>query len=95
MDFEKGENRFYKNDNDGKTIAEITYVPTGEDKVIADHTFVDPSLRGQGIAEQLVDRLVQEMKVENKTIIPVCPYVSSLFERKPEKYQKIAAEASK
>lgn len=94
MDFEKGDNRFYKNDDDGNMIAEITYVPTGEDKVIADHTFVDPSLRGQGIAEQLVDRLVHEMETENKTIIPVCPYVSSLFERKPEKYQKMTAEVS-
>lgn len=95
MDFEKGDNRFYKNDDNGKMIAEITYVPTGDNKVIADHTFVDPSLRGQGIAEQLVDRLVQEMETEHKTIIPVCPYVSSLFERKPEKYQKIVAEVNK
>lgn len=92
MDFKKGENRFYKKDEKGKLIAEITYVPTGEDKVIADHTFVDPSLRGQGIAEKLVERLVLEMETENKKIIPVCSYVTSLFERKPEKYNHIKAE---
>ena len=92
MEFEKGDNRFYKNDENGKLIAEITYVPSGEDKVLVDHTFVDPSLRGQGIAEQLVDRAVQEMKTENKKIVPVCPYVVSLFERKPEKYQDIIAK---
>lgn len=92
MEFEKGDNRFYKNDENGKLIAEITYVPSGEDKVLVDHTFVDPSLRGQGVAEQLVDRAVQEMKTENKKIVPVCPYVVSLFERKPEKYQEIIAK---
>lgn len=92
MEFEKGDNRFYKNDENGKLIAEITYVPSGEDKVLVDHTFVDPSLRGQGVAEQLVDRAVQEMKMENKKIVPVCPYVVSLFERKPEKYQEIIAK---
>ena len=92
MDFEKGDNRFYKNDENGKMIAEITYVPSGEDKVLVDHTFVDPSLRGQGVAEQLVDRAVEEMKAEGKKIVPVCPYVVSLFERKPEKYHDIIAK---
>ncbi|MCD8505683.1 MAG: N-acetyltransferase [Alkalibacterium thalassium] len=35
------------------------------------HTFVDPSLRGQGVAEQLVDRVVEEMQKEQKKIKPV------------------------
>lgn len=92
MEFEKGDNRFYKNDESGKMIAEITYIPSGEDKVLVDHTFVDPSLRGQGVAEQLVDRTVQEMETEGKKMVAVCPYVVSLFERKPDKYQDIIAK---
>ncbi|MFL2099458.1 GNAT family N-acetyltransferase [Desemzia sp. FAM 23991] len=92
MEFEKGDNRFYKNDESGKMIAEITYIPSGEDKVLVDHTFVDPSLRGQGVAEQLVDRTVQEMETEGKKMVAVCPYVVSLFERKSDKYQDIIAK---
>ena len=92
MDFEKAENRFYKNNEDGKRIAEVTYVPSGEDKVILDHTFVDPSLRGQGIAEELVNRVVKEMQTENKKIIPLCPYAKTLFERKPNIYGSIQVE---
>ena len=92
MEFTKGENRFYKEEN-GKTIAEITYKPIDEDKIDADHTFVDPSLRGQGIAEQLVDRLVEEMENENKAIVATCPYVKSLFNKKEEKYKDINANA--
>lgn len=92
MEFIKGDNRFYQNDESGKLIAEITYVPSGDDKVLVDHTFVDPSLRGQGVAEQLVDRTVQEMEMKGKKIVPVCPYVVSLFERKPEKYQDIVVK---
>lgn len=91
MDFEKNENRFLKNDKDGKMIAEVTYVPSGDDKVILDHTFVDPSLRGQGVAEELVNRVVEEMRAENKKIIPLCPYAKTLFERKPEIYADIQA----
>lgn len=89
MEFEKSGNRFYKNDEKGKMIAEVTYVPAGEEKVILDHTFVDPSLRGQGIAHQLVDRVVEEMQKEHKKIVPLCPYAKVLFEREPEKYSDI------
>ena len=53
-----------------------------ETKSQFDHTFVDPSLRGQGVAEQLVDRVVEEMEKENKKIIASCPYVVELFKRK-------------
>ncbi len=90
MEFTKGENRFYK-EEDGKLVAEITYVPK-INSVEVDHTFVDPSLRGQGVAEKLVDRVVEEMEKENKKIVAVCPYVVTLFERKPEKYASIIAD---
>ena len=89
MDFSKGNNRFYKEEK-GKLLAEITWVPQG-DTVAVDHTFVDPSLRGQGVAEQLVDRVVEEMQKEQKKIKPVCPYVVELFKRKPDKYEHVQA----
>ncbi len=91
MEFLKGENRIYVENEDGEEIAEITYKPTGDDVVDADHTFVDPSLRGQGVAEKLVDELMEQMEGEGKKINPVCPYIVKLFERKPDKYGDIAA----
>ena len=89
MEFIKGDHRFYQENEEGKIIAEITYKTIDENTVDASGTFVDESLRGQGIAEQLVDRLVKEMKEEGKKIKPTCPYVVALFERKPDKYQEI------
>ena len=91
-EFVKVGNGYQKQDENGNMIAEITYVPTGEDKVIADHTFVDPSLRGQGMAEKILDHMVGEMRKEGKKIIPLCPYVVTQFKRKPEKYGNIAAK---
>ena len=93
MAFNK-QSKFYQENDEGKEIARITYKPVeGRDAVVdADGTFVDPSLRGQGIAEQLVDRLVTEMEGEGKKIKPTCPYVVKLFERKPDKYGHIQAE---
>lgn len=95
MEFEKEGYRFYKNDESGKLLAEVTYEPNGEDKVSLTHTFVDVSLRGQGVAEQLVDRLAAEMKEEGKKIVPVCSYAVALFKRKSDKYKDIIAKCSK
>lgn len=92
MEFEKDVNRFYKEDEEGKLIAEITYKPISDDVVDADSTFVDPSLRGEGVAEKLVDRLVEEMTAEGKKIHATCPYIVKLFERKEDKYQEINAD---
>lgn len=78
--FKHENGRFYMNDEAGEMIAEITYKYVG-DHIAADHTFVDPKLRGQGIAQKLVDEVVRLARNEKKQIDPVCPYVLRLFER--------------
>lgn len=70
----KDKNQFYIGENVENALAEITFVPTSESKIIIDHTFVSDSLRGQGIALQLVKKVVEYVRVENKKIIPLCPY---------------------
>ncbi|ETI70537.1 GNAT family N-acetyltransferase [Neobacillus vireti] len=91
MDFKKESNRFYKQDETGKLLAEVIYEPNGEQQVLLTHTFVDSSLRGQGVAEQLVDCVVAEMKAEGKKIVPVCSFAVALFKRKPDKYKDVIA----
>ena len=54
----------------GEMDAEITYVPKGEGVIEANHTFVDPSIRGQGVAHQLVDQLADFARKENLKIYP-------------------------
>ncbi|MBC1434995.1 N-acetyltransferase [Listeria rocourtiae] len=91
MEFVKGENRFFKEDENGKLIAEVTWVPSGDSLVILDHTFVDEGLRGQGIASQLVEKVADTMRAEGKKITATCPFAKAEFERKPEKYDDIKA----
>lgn len=42
--------RVFMQDETGKTIAEITFPETSDGVYTIDHTFVDESLRGQGVA---------------------------------------------
>ena len=69
-------------------LAEITFVYTGDELAIIDHTVVDESLKGQGIAKQLVAKVVERMRSENRKIIPLCPFAKAIFDKTPE-YQDI------
>lgn len=77
--FEPG--RFYLLDESKKMIAEVTFKMNKSGGIyLLDHTWVDPSLRGQGIAKKLVDSVVDLALKEGKKIYPVCPYALKLFE---------------
>ena len=84
MEFIKEEKAFRHYNAAGEMDAEITYVPKGEGVIEANHTFVDPSIRGQGVAHQLVDQLADFARKENLKIYPTCPYVVALFEKSTE-----------
>ncbi|USE84902.1 GNAT family N-acetyltransferase [Acinetobacter tibetensis] len=76
---EKGE--FFLNDAEGQCIAEITYIWRDASTIVADHTWVDDSLRGQGVARQLLDVLVEYAREQQLKIVPVCTYVDVMFKR--------------
>ena len=65
MEFIKSYDRIYCEDKDGKLLAEITFPETVDDIVNINHTFVDESLRGQGVAGQLMQAVVDYI-IENK-----------------------------
>ena len=73
--------RFYIENESGHTIAELTYVLTENDAMDITHTFVDPSLRGQGTARQLLDAAAQFARDTNRSIIPTCPYIEAQFNK--------------
>ncbi|WP_172251163.1 GNAT family N-acetyltransferase [Saccharibacillus deserti] len=69
----------------GQVIGEITYAEGPEpDTWMANHTYVDPEYRGGSIAKTLLERLVEEARLEDKRIFPVCSYVRAQFKRNPE-----------
>jgi predicted GNAT family acetyltransferase len=80
--YEKG--RIYLNDEGGNMIAEVTYTEDQPNVYIIDHTFVDPVLRGQGIASKLVAEVVLKARREGRKIIPLCPFAKREFENKSE-----------
>ena len=60
--FQTEQNRIYLEDGDGRLLAEITFPETALGVYTVDHTFVDSSLRGQGIASKLVQAAIDEIQ---------------------------------
>ena len=71
-------------ERDGRHIAEITYQYQNDATIVADHTWVDNSLRGQGVARQLLDVLVAFAREKQLKIVPTCSYVDVMFQREAE-----------
>ena len=63
---------------------ELTFSKLGENTLIADHTGVPESLRGQGVGKALVERLVADAREQGFKIVPLCPFVKAQYGRHPE-----------
>lgn len=87
-DIEKSENgskgRFYIQESNGKLIAEMTYSKAGKEKIIIDHTEVNPDYRGQKLGEKLLLVAVSHARDNDLSIIPLCPFAKATFQKNNE-----------
>lgn len=84
MEFKHESNRIFLENEEGKTIAEVTFPEVSDNKVNINRTFVDGSLRGQGVADKLLTELAAELKSKNKKALATCSYAVTWFEKHPE-----------
>ena len=87
--FNIADNRIFMNDENGKTIAEVTFPNLDDNTIIIDHTFVDDSLRGQGIAAKLMLEVIKYAKENNKNIKATCSYALMWFEKNKDEYKDL------
>ncbi|PKK96193.1 MAG: N-acetyltransferase [Tenericutes bacterium HGW-Tenericutes-3] len=78
------EHKIYVNDEKGKMIVNATFPFIEDGVVVVDHTFVDPSLRGQGIASQLMHEVYNYSKQKGYKVVATCPYAVVWFKKHKE-----------
>lgn len=62
-------------------IGEMTYSVAGSDKIIIDHTEVDPEQKGKSIGKLLLQKAVEHARNKNIKIIPLCPFAKTMFDK--------------
>lgn len=65
----------------GRKVGEMTYSKAGTDRIIIDHTEVDDSMRGTGLGKKLVERAVEDARKKGISIVPLCPFARSVFDK--------------
>lgn len=90
MEFVTLPNAVHYVDDAGTVLAEVTFPDRGDGTVEIDHTFVDDSLRGQGIAGQLLEHAAQALEETGRTAHPTCSYAVHWFEKHPERANLLA-----
>ena len=78
----------------GRRIAELTYGRTSAGVANIDHTEVDVSLRGQGVARLLLDAAVRWARETHAQLSATCSYAAAQFARDSSLSDVLATDAS-
>ena len=78
-----GRGGFLIRNEKGKRVAEMTYVTSGDSGFIIDHTEVDPELRGQGVAEDLLAAAVKHARDKKLKIHATCRFALNKLREEP------------
>ena len=80
--FKRTDEGFYLGDDPRQPLAEITFIPLGEDEMSITHTYVTDTLRGQGMAEKLVDAVADLARAQGKKLSATCSYARKALAEK-------------
>ncbi|MFC4686679.1 GNAT family N-acetyltransferase [Epilithonimonas pallida] len=69
---------------DGRPAGLMTYSWAGDDKIIIDHTEVEPAYNGKGVGKAMVYKAVEFARENNLKIIPLCPFAKATFQKNEE-----------
>ena len=85
MQFIIENHKIYAQNEAGERLAESGFPPHWTKNTVSiDHTFVDPSLRGQGVAATLMKMTIEELRRSGRKAVPVCSFAQKWFDAHPE-----------
>lgn len=82
--FDQESKGFFKATEDGKEAGRMTYSRVGNDRIIIDHTEVNPEFRGKSVGNLMVQAAITFAREAGIKIIPLCPFAKSVFDKTPE-----------
>ncbi len=92
MDWRFEEGRIYGVDENGDLMCETTYIRKGNGIVDIDHTYVNPCMRGQGIASKMMFVVSDFLRKEGLTATATCSYANLWFMDHKEEYPDIISD---
>ena len=81
--------RIYSVDEKNELMAETTFIFIEKNQVDINHTFVNPVLRGQGVASIMLEIFAKYLREQGLKAVASCPYAKSWLQKNKETYSDI------
>lgn len=92
MDWKYEHGRIYSNNEKGELMAETTFVHKENGEIDINHTYVNPVLRGQGVADKMMAIVAEYLKKEGLNATATCSYAYVWLKRHEELYSDIISK---
>lgn len=66
---------------DGKRMGMMTYSIAGPSLIIVDHTEVEEEYKKKGVGLEMLHKIVEMAREQDKKIMPLCPFANAMFKR--------------
>ena len=86
MEWKYENGRIYTVDDKGELMAEVTFNYKETDIVNINHVYVNPILRGKGVAGEAMKVVVDYLRNNNLKAVATCPYAKGWFEKNKDSY---------
>ena len=91
MNWNYEDGRIYSVDENNELLAEATYAPAGDKTVDINYTYVNPALRGQGIAGQLMEAVAIRLRSDNLKAVASCSYANVWLNKHRDQYPDVVS----
>ena len=92
MNWNYEDERIYSINNEDELMAEVTFVFIGDNEVDINHTYVNPVLRGQGIAGDMLKLTAEYFREKGIKVTATCPYAIIWLKKNMLPYSDIILE---
>lgn len=92
MDWKYEDGRIYSVDESNELMAEVTFAFKANGDINIDRTYVNPVLRGKGVAGKLMEVVVQYLRENKLKATATCSYANAWLKRHRKSHADIIAE---
>ena len=92
MEWQYEDGRIFSNSENNELMAETTFVFIGDNKVNIDHTYVNPVLRGQGVAGKMLEKVAEYLRENKLKATASCSYANSWLENHKKSFFDIISD---
>jgi hypothetical protein len=92
MDWKYEDSRIYAVNEKGELLAEATFVLQSDKQLDVDHVYVNPILRGQGVADKIMQEVAKYLREKGIVASASCSYANTWFKKHRDEFADIISD---